>query len=161
MNSEGKMSELYNRFSEAYKALEQGDVSKMEELFAEDIVFTTPERTMHGRDEAISRFKANQAAFAGMELHVDYETMVVDAGDSCAVEFVITGRFTGALDTTKSISDDSAPDEMAATGVAFSLRTTDHVWWRDGKIYRFNVYYDPGEMIRQLKDADAWAAEPA
>lgn len=148
------MSELFDRFSEAYKALEVGDVSKMEALFAEDIVFTTPERTMRGREEAISRFKANQDAFSDLVLEVDEDSMVIDAGDCCAVEFVISGTFTGSLDTTKSIDDGDKPGELAGTGRRFTMRSTDHVWWKDGKIYRFNVYYDPNEVIHQLQTAE-------
>lgn len=144
------MSELFDRFSEAYKALEQKDVSKMEALFADDIVFTTPERTLHGKDAAIARFQANQDAFSELFLDVDYGTMVIDAGDSCCVEFVISGTFSGALDTTVSISDGEVDDSVAPTGKRFTMRSTDHVWWRDGKIYRFNVYYDPTEVTRQL-----------
>ena len=122
-------------------------------LFADDIEFVTPERTVHGRDEAMSRFKANQAAFSEMDLHVDYDTMVIDAGDSCCVEFIISGFFTGALDTTKSINNGTVSDELTENGVHWSIRTTDHVWWKDGKIYRFNVYYDPAEMMKQLEAA--------
>jgi len=144
------MSELFDRFSEAYKALERRDVSKMAALFADDIVFVTPERTMKGKEEAISRFEANQAAFSEMFLDVDYATGVIDAGDSCAVEFVISGTMKGDLDTTVSINDGEVADTVAATGKKFTIRTTDHVWWRDGKIYKFTVYYDPAEATRQL-----------
>ena len=144
------MSELFDRFSEAYKALEQKDVSKMEALFAEDIVFVTPERTLYGREAAISRFQANQDAFSDLVLDVDREKMVIDAGDCVAVEFIISGTFTGALDSTVSIRDDEVEDSVAPTGKSFTMRSTDHVWWRDGKIYQFNVYYDPAEVTRQL-----------
>jgi ketosteroid isomerase-like protein len=149
------MSELFDKFSAAYKALEQrpgkpGDTSLMYDLFAEDIVFTSPERTLHGRDQAIARFTANQKAFSELTLNVDYDTMVIDAGHACCVEFVISGVFTGDLDTSISVNDGELDDSVAPTGKSFSIRTTDHVWWKDGKIYRFNVYYDPAEMTRQL-----------
>lgn len=154
------MSELFDRFSAAYKALEQkdgkvGDVSLMDALFDEEIVFTTPERTLHGRKEAISRFEANQHAFSELFLDVDPETMVMDAGDCVAVEFVISGRFTGDLDASVSINDGEVGDSVAPTGQAFKMRSTDHVWWRDGKIYRFNVYYDPQEVTRQIVGAES------
>ena len=144
------MSELFDKFSEAYKALEKKDVSKMDALFADDIVFTTPERTLYGREAAISRFQANQDAFSELYLDVDYDTMVIDAGDSCCVEFVISGKFSGSLDSTVSISDGEVEETVAPTGKSFKMRSTDHIWWRDGKIYRFNVYYDPAEVTRQL-----------
>lgn len=144
------MSELFDKFSAAYKALEQRDVSKMEALFADDIVFVTPERTHHGCADAIARFKANQDAFSELHLEVDHDAMVIDAGDSVAVEFIISGTFTGDLDASVSINDGEVGDSVAATGKKFTMRSTDHVWWRDGKIYRFNVYYDPAEVTRQL-----------
>lgn len=92
----------------------------------------------------------NQNAFSELFLDVDYDTMVIDAGDSVCVEFVISGVFTGDLDTTVSINDGEVDETVAPTGKKFSIRTTDHVWWKDGKIVRFNVYYDPAEMTRQL-----------
>src|SRR5437879_11170575 len=119
------MSELFDRFSAAYKALEVGDVSKMAALFADDIVFTTPKRTMRGKEEAIGRFKANQDAFSNLVLQVDHDSMVIDAGDSCAVEFIISGIFTGSLDTSKSINDGLTPGEVEATGLRFTMRSTD------------------------------------
>ncbi|SHK02960.1 Ketosteroid isomerase-related protein [Pseudonocardia thermophila] len=144
------MSELFDRFSEAYKALERRDVSKMADLFADDIVFITPERTMKGKEEAISRFVANQNAFSDLKLEVDPEHGVIDAGDCCAVEFIITGTLKGDLDTTVSINDGTVGDTVKATGKKFRMRSTDHVWWRDGKIYKFSVYYDPAEPTRQI-----------
>lgn len=144
------MSELFDKFSDAYKALEKKDVSKMDALFADDIEFVTPERVVHGRVEAIERFQANQEAFSELFLDVDYEAGVIDAGDCVAVEFIISGSFTGTLDSSISINDGDVGDSVAATGKKFTMRSTDHVWWRDGKIYRFHVYYDPAEVTRQL-----------
>jgi hypothetical protein len=145
------MGELVDRFVAACRGLEEGDVSKMEALFADEIEFVTPERTMHGREEAISRFQANQGAFSGMKLNIDLENGVIDAGDRAAVEFLITGYFTGSLDQSISITDGESPDAIAGGGQAFQMRSTDHIWWDGQKITRFHVFYDPAEPLRYLR----------
>lgn len=146
------MSEFLDRFTEAFMAIDDDDLTKMEALLADDVELVTPERTLRGRAEAMTYFGANKGAFTNVRHVVDFENGVIDAGDALAVEFVITGTFTGALDPSQGMAptDGDGADTIAATGRDFELRSTDHVWQTDGRISRFNIYYDTGAFFDQF-----------
>ena len=145
------MGELVNRFVAACDALENGDVSKMEALLADDIEFVTPERVLHGKEEAMTRFRANvEGAWSDLKMGIDVENGVIDGGDCAAVEFLITGIFSGSLDQSVSISEGET-EVIAGKGQSIQMRSTDHIWWNGEQITRFHVFYDPAEPMRYVR----------
>lgn len=141
------MSEFLERFSEAFMAVDHGDRTKMEALIADDIVMWTPQGEIRGRDAVLEKFNTYGGAFSEITHDVDFENDVIDAGDSLAVEFTMSATHTGVI---KASAGTGVTRDIPPTFRRFTTRTTDHVWWRDGKIYRFNIFFDPTDRLRQL-----------
>jgi hypothetical protein len=113
------MSELVRRFIDALDALAHSDPGPMAQLLDRDIEFVTPAGELRGHAQAMERFRASTGGAVRNEL-----ALAIDAEDCAALEFVLSGD-------------------------GWQMRATDHIWWRDEKIYRFHAYFDPAEPGRQ------------
>ncbi len=144
------MSSFLDDFVEAFEAFDRKDPSKMDALLAEDVVMVNPQGTLHGREATMALFRANLDAFVDIVHEVDHESGVIDAGDALVVEFLVRGRHGGGrlrVEGAHPTDDADAPREIAPTGAPFEIRTTDHVWARNGKIVRFHIHNDPSERV--------------
>jgi steroid delta-isomerase-like uncharacterized protein len=135
----GQARELLDRMTEF--AVEQHDVDRAVELYAEDAVVSTPDvGELRGRDRIAEYWHGFIDAFPDSH----YETISKLEGDGKAVdEGYFEGTHRGALKGPEG-------ETIEPTGKHVKLRSCDIATVRDGKIVEHHLYFDEGEFMRQL-----------
>jgi ketosteroid isomerase-like protein len=144
----GQARELMDRVTQAVLA---GDLDTLREVYASDVVATTPDAgTLHGIDALIEWNRAFVDAFSDRDYHseraLETQECAIDQG-----EFI--GTHTGPL---------QLPDGQSVppTGKQARLRSVDIATVADGKIVRHDFYFDQLDMLTQLGLMEA-VAPPA
>lgn len=134
----GVPQELMDRGTEAILS---GDLDVLREIYADDVVVTTPDSgTLNGIEAVIAWHESFVGAFSDREYHrmraIETEDTVIDQG-----EFV--GTHTAPL---------AGPDgqSIPPTGKQIRLRGVDIATVRDNKVVRHDFYFDQLEMLSQL-----------
>jgi predicted ester cyclase len=135
----GQARELLDRMTEF--AVEQHDVERAMDLYADDAVVSTPDvGELRGRDRIAEYWHGFIDGFP--DAH--FETISKLEGDGKAVdEGYFVGTNSGAL---KSLDGET----IQPTGKHVKLRSCDIATVRDGKIVEHHLYFDEGEFMRQL-----------
>jgi steroid delta-isomerase-like uncharacterized protein len=112
--------------------LDQLQYDYAEHAVVEDSMYSHP---FVGRDAILARKSAGMAAMPGLKISV---TNRVVHGNQLTVEWVASGTHTGNY------------PGLPSTGRTFSIPGVTVVVRHDGKIVRESLYYDMGEVQRQL-----------
>lgn len=117
----------------------QGNLGQLHDDYAEDAIV---EDSMHprpfvGRQAIIARKGLGMAATSNMQINV---TNRVVHGNQITVEWLATGTHTGEL------------AGVAASQRDFTLRGVTVTVRRDGKIVRESLYYNPAELLSQIRE---------
>jgi steroid delta-isomerase-like uncharacterized protein len=135
-NSENAVDHL-QRHDEHLAHQSQGDIDQLHNDYAEHAIV---EDSLHpypfvGREAIIARKRAGMAAIPGVKIGV---TKRIVRGNELIVEWVASGKHTGDF------------PGLSATGRLFSIPGVTVVVRQNGKIVRESLYYDIGEVYRQL-----------
>lgn len=134
----GQARELMDRATAAVLA---GELEALRDIYADDMVATTPdEGTLNGIDAFLEWNGSFIASFSdrSYEAHRGFET------EDCAIDqgyFVATHTKDLALPGGQT---------LPATGKQIRLRAVDLATVRDGKIVQHDFYYDQLDMLTQL-----------
>ncbi len=134
----GQARELMDRATAAVLA---GDVEALRDIYAEDVVATTPdEGTLNGIDAYLEWNRSFIASFSdrAYEPQREFET------DDCAID---QGYF-----VARHTKDLELPDgqSLPASGKQIRVRAVDLATVRDGKIVQHDFYFDQLDMLMQL-----------
>lgn len=134
----GVPRELMNRGTQAVLS---GNLEALREIYAEDVVVTTPDAgTLTGIDAVIAWNTSFVGAFSDREYHpmkeIETEDCAIDQG-----EFV--GTHTSPLQTPDGQS-------IPPTGRQIRMRAADIATVREGRIVRHDFYFDQLDMLAQL-----------
>jgi len=124
----------------AYHAAEGNvmDLQGFAELFADDGVIHTGEKTYRGEELTyVVKFLAKLAPDAHRELH-----RVNVMGNVVAVELSIQGRFTGTFDSPAGV--------IRGNGAKINTPAADFWYVENGKIKEFNCYVGVSIMLQQM-----------
>ena len=134
----GLPRELMDRATAAVLA---GDLDALREIYASDVVATTPdEGELHGIDQFI---KWNQA-FVGSFSDRQYIAMKEHETADCAID---EGEFVGTHTQPLEMPDGQA---IPPTGRQVRMRAADVATVREGRIVRHDFYFDQLDMLVQL-----------
>ncbi|WP_061290373.1 ester cyclase [Herbidospora cretacea] len=122
-------------------AINDHDMHRMLDCFAEDATFVSPVGVAEGHDEIAWIFEQFFKGFPDLRLIVWYEAIGND--DPLVVEWTGTGTHTGPF---------LLPDgrDLEATGRRISLRGTCASFIDNGKIVTHREYFDQLELFSQL-----------
>jgi predicted ester cyclase len=120
--------------------VEQHDVERGMDLYAEDAVVSTPDvGELRGRDRIAEYWHGFIDGFPDSH----YEPISKLESDGKAVD---EGYFVG----TNTAPLQGPEGQIEATGKQVKLRSCDIATVRDGKIVEHHLYFDEGEFMRQL-----------
>jgi ketosteroid isomerase-like protein len=143
----GQARELMDRVTQAVVA---GDLDTLREIYAPDVVVTTPDAgTLHGVDAFIEWNRAFIDAFSDR----DYRSERALETQECAID---QGEFVGTHTGPLQVSDGQS---VPPTGKQARVRSVDIATVANGKIVRHDFYFDQLEMLTQLGLMEA-AAPP-
>ena len=143
----GQARELMDR---ATAAIIAGELEALRDIYADDVVATTPdEGTVHGIDAYLEWNRSFIASFSdrSFESQRGFET------EGCAIDqgyFVATHTKDLALPGGQS---------LPASGKQIRVRAVDLATVRDGKIVQHDFYFDQLDMLTQLGMTQAGLAE--
>jgi len=134
----GQARDLMDRVTQAVLA---GDLEPLREIYAPDVVATTPDAgTLQGLGAVLEWHRAFIDAFTDL----DYRSERALEAQECAIDqgYVI-GTHTGPL---------QLPDgqNLPPTGKQVTLRAVDIATAANGKIVRHDFYFDQLDMLTQL-----------
>lgn len=134
----GQARELMDRATAAILA---GDLEALRDLYADDMVATTPdEGTLNGIDAYLEWNRSFIASFSD----TSYEPQRAFETEDCAID---QGYFVATH--TKDM-DLPGGQSLPATGKQIRLRAVDLATVRDGKIVQHDFYFDQLDMLTQL-----------
>ena len=134
----GQARELMDRVTQAVFA---GDLDTLREIYAPDVVASTPDAgTLHGVEAVLEWHRAFIDAFSDLayrsEQALETQDCAIDQGD-------VIGTHTQPL---------KLPDgqSLPPTGKQVTLRSVDIATVAEGKIVRHDFYFDQLDMLTQL-----------
>lgn len=131
----GQATELLQSFARVIG----GDEGELQEICTSDIEFNDSMAKTKGIPEVRQYLTAWWTAFPNAESKVGN---FVESGDQAVGEMLYTGTHTGPLAGPQG--------EIPPTGKSVELRGAAWITIRDGKVARFNGYYDTMSMMVQL-----------
>lgn len=134
----GQPRELMDR---ATKAVVDGDLEALRDIYAADVVATTPdEGELHG----IDRFIEWNRTFAGSFTGRQFIRMAAHETADCTID---QAYFVGTHTKPLLMPDGQT---IQPTGRQIRVRTADVAVVRDGRIARHDFYFDQLDMLVQL-----------
>lgn len=134
----GQARELLDRVTQAVVA---GDLDTLREIYAPDVVVTTPDAgTLHGIDAFIDWNRAFVDAFSDRDYRSD---RALETQESAIDQGEFIGTHTGPLQLPDGQS-------VPATGKQAKVRSVDIATVAKGKIVRHDFYFDQLDMLTQL-----------
>lgn len=134
----GQPRELMDR---ATAAVITGDLEALREIYAPDVVATTPdEGELHGIDRFIEWNQSFVASFSDRE----FVPMSAHETQDCAID---QGDFVGTHTAPLMMPDGQT---VPPTGKQIRVRAADVATVRDGRIVRHDFYFDQLDMLVQL-----------
>jgi ketosteroid isomerase-like protein len=134
----GQARELMDKATEAIMG---GDTAALRELYAADVVATTPDAgTLHGVEELIAYMQGLDEAFAPMryDIATGYET-----GEAAIDQGELVATHTGPLQLVDGRT-------IEPSGKELRLRSIDIARVENGKIVKHDFYFDQMDMLSQL-----------
>jgi len=134
----GQARELMDRATAAVLA---GELEALRDIYADDMVATTPdEGTLNGLDAFLEWNRSFIASFSDRS----YESQRGFETEDCAID---QGYFVATHTKDLALPDGQS---LPATGKQIRLRAVDLATVRDGKIVQHDFYYDQVDMLTQL-----------
>ena len=134
----GQARELMDRATTAVLA---GDLEALRDIYAEDVVATTPdEGTLNGIDAYIEWNRSFIASFSDRS----YESQRELETDDCAID---QGYFVATHSEDLALADGQT---LPASGKQIRVRAVDIATVRDGKIVQHDFYFDQLDLLTQL-----------
>jgi ketosteroid isomerase-like protein len=134
----GQPRELMDRVTQAVMI---GDLEALREVYAPDVVVTTPDAgTLQGIDAFIEWNRAFIDAFTDR----DYRSDRALETEECAID---QGDFIGTNTRPLQLPDGQS---LPPTGKQVRVRSVDVATVREGKIVRHDFYFDQLDMLSQL-----------
>jgi ketosteroid isomerase-like protein len=134
----GEPRELMDRATQAVLA---GDLDALREIYAADVVATTPDAgVLHGIDAFIEWNRGFLAAFSDRDFRPERALETQE----CAID---QGEFVGTNTHPLQLADGQS---LPPTGKQVSVRSVDVATVQDGKIVRHDFYFDQLDMLSQL-----------
>jgi steroid delta-isomerase-like uncharacterized protein len=122
-------------------AVEQHDVDKAVDLYAEDAVVVTPDAgPVKGHEKIAEYWRQFIEGFP--DSHFE-STCKLEADGKAVDEGYFIGTHTGTITTASG-------ETIAATGKKVKLRSCDIATVENGKITEHHLYFDESEFMRQL-----------
>jgi ketosteroid isomerase-like protein len=134
----GQPRELMNRVTRAVLA---GDLDTLREIYAPDVVVTTPDAgTLRGIDAFIEWNRGFIDAFSDRDFRSERELET----EECAID---QGEFIGTNTQHLQLPDGQS---LPPTGKQVRVRSVDVATVKDGRIVRHDFYFDQLDMLSQL-----------
>ncbi len=134
----GQARELMDRVTQAVFA---GDLDTLREIYALDVVASTPDAgILHGLEAVVEWHRAFIDAFS----ELDYRSEQALETQECAID---QGDVIGTHTQPLQLPDGQS---LPATGKQVTLRSVDIATVADGKIVRHDFYFDQLDMLTQL-----------
>jgi ketosteroid isomerase-like protein len=134
----GQARELMDRLTQAVFA---GDFDTMREIYAPDVMASTPDSgTLHGLEAVVEWHRAFIDAFSDL----DYRSERALETQECAID---QGDVIGTHTRPLQLPDGQS---LPATGKQVTLRSVDVATVAGGKIVRHDFYFDQLDMLTQL-----------
>ena len=145
----GQPRELMNR---ATQAVLTGDLDALREIYAPDVVVTTPDAgVLHGIDALIEWNRGFINAFSDQDFRLERALETED----CAID---QGEFVGTNTGSLQLPDGQS---TPPTGKQIRVRAVDVATVKDGSIVRHDFYFDQLDMLSQLGVIQAPSASPS
>jgi steroid delta-isomerase-like uncharacterized protein len=128
--------EISDRCSELINA---HDAAGIGELYADDAVFTEPAGEFRGREAIVEYWERFFAAFPDIG---GEDTFKAESGVTAINEWTFGGMNTGPLESPEGT--------IPATGKKVTIRGSDALTVRDGRITNHRAYYDQLALLTQL-----------
>lgn len=134
----GQARELMDRVTEAVMA---GDLDALREIYAPDVVASTPDAgALNGLEAVLEWHRTFIEAFSDLDYRseraLETQECAIDQGD-------VIGTNTGQLQLPDGQS-------LPPTGKQITVRSVDIATVADGKIVRHDFYFDQLDMLTQL-----------
>ena len=144
----GQARELMNRATAAVLA---GDLEALRNIYADDMVASTPdEGTLHGIDAYLEWNRSFIASFSD----TSYEPQREFETEDCAID---QGYFVATHTEDMELPDGQT---LPASGKQIRVRAVDLATVREGKIVQHDFYFDLLDMLTQLGVSQAGIAAP-